>query len=47
MIPCGLRFNNLTLEYKPDGRLQHSIEIFEYTLGFHIVLKRDEKKHKL
>ena len=29
MIPCGLRFYNLTLEYKPDGRLKHSIEIFK------------------
>lgn len=32
MIPCGLRFYNLTLEYKPDGQLKHSIEIFEHIL---------------
>lgn len=30
MIPCGLRFYNLTLEHKPDGQQQHSIEIFEH-----------------
>lgn len=46
MIPCGLRFYNLTLEYKPDGQLKHSIEIFEYTLNTDCIRRMMEQSQK-